>query len=113
MPCYFASIIIFVLFNLTFLFDNFITHVWIYVLFLGVISARLPLESSYVDLVIFISRSVEFPADELYAEILRVLTPGGMLVVYGSLQSGTNEADMVKKIWFVTLMDLSCSKTTY
>ncbi|XWS76370.1 hypothetical protein CRYUN_Cryun01aG0170700 [Craigia yunnanensis] len=57
--------------------------------------ARLPLESSYVDLVIFISKSVEFPVDELYAEIFRVLTPGGMLVVYGCMQSGTNEADTV------------------
>ncbi|XWS46855.1 hypothetical protein CRYUN_Cryun14cG0103900 [Craigia yunnanensis] len=57
--------------------------------------ARLPLESSYVDLVIFISRSVKFPVDELYAEMFRVLTPGGMLVVYGSFQSGSNEADMV------------------
>ncbi|XP_022771128.1 anamorsin homolog [Durio zibethinus] len=56
---------------------------------------RLPLESSYVDMVIFISRSDEFPVDELYAEIFRVLMPGGMLVVYGTLQSGTNEADMV------------------
>ncbi|XVE73092.1 hypothetical protein DITRI_Ditri11bG0090000 [Diplodiscus trichospermus] len=55
--------------------------------------ARLPLESSYVDLVVFISRSVEFPVDELYAEIFRVLMPGGMLVLYWSLQSGTNEAD--------------------
>lgn len=57
--------------------------------------ARIPLESSYVELVIFISKSVEFPGDELYAEIFRVLAPGGVLVVYGSLQSGTNEADKV------------------
>ncbi|PPD73282.1 hypothetical protein GOBAR_DD29789 [Gossypium barbadense] len=64
-----------------------------YVLLLGVCSARLPLESFNVDLVIYISRSVEFPFDELYAEILRVLVPGGSLVVYG-LQSGTKEADM-------------------
>ncbi|MBA0763931.1 hypothetical protein Gotri_013324, partial [Gossypium trilobum] len=54
--------------------------------------ARLPLESYNVDLVIYISRSVEFPFDELYAEIFRVLVPGGSLVVYG-LQSGTKEAD--------------------
>ncbi|XVF72374.1 hypothetical protein PTKIN_Ptkin12aG0116900 [Pterospermum kingtungense] len=57
--------------------------------------ARIPLESSYVESVIFISRSVEFPGDELYAEIFRVLAPGGVLVVYGSLQSGTDEADKV------------------
>lgn len=65
----------------------------------GVCSARLPLESYYVDLVIYISRSVEFPFDELYAEIFRVLVPGGSLVVYG-LQSSTKEADAVKILVF-------------
>ncbi|XP_039027395.1 anamorsin homolog isoform X2 [Hibiscus syriacus] len=53
--------------------------------------ARLPLDSSYVNLVIYIARSAEFPVDELYAETFRVLVPGGVLVVYGSSQSGTNE----------------------
>ncbi|KAK8650721.1 hypothetical protein V6N13_140348 [Hibiscus sabdariffa] len=53
--------------------------------------ARLPLDSSYVNLVIYIARSADFPVDELYAEIFRVLMPGGMLVVYGSSKSGTNE----------------------
>ncbi|GMI76093.1 homolog of yeast DRE2 [Hibiscus trionum] len=57
--------------------------------------ARLPLDSSYVNLVIYISKSVELPGDELYAEIFRVLMPGGVLVVYGSSQPGTNEADAV------------------
>ncbi|XVF21732.1 hypothetical protein REPUB_Repub12eG0115500 [Reevesia pubescens] len=57
--------------------------------------ARLPLESSHVDLVIFITRSVEFPVDELLSEIFRVLMPGGMLVVYGSSQSRNNEGDRV------------------
>ncbi|KAK8532525.1 hypothetical protein V6N13_131846 [Hibiscus sabdariffa] len=56
---------------------------------------RLPLDSSYVNLVIYVSKSVEFPGDELYAEIFRVLMPGGLLVVYGSSQPGTNEADAV------------------
>lgn len=56
---------------------------------------RLPLEPSYVDLVIFISRSVQFPVDELYAEIFRVLRPGGMLVINGCFQSGSHEADTV------------------
>ncbi|GMI85775.1 homolog of yeast DRE2 [Hibiscus trionum] len=55
--------------------------------------ARLPLDSSHVNLVIYIARSAEFPVYELYAEIFRVLMPGGLLVVYGSSKSGTNEAD--------------------
>ncbi|OMP01442.1 Cytokine-induced anti-apoptosis inhibitor 1 [Corchorus olitorius] len=57
--------------------------------------SKLLLESSTVDKVIVISESVEFPVDALYAEIFRVLTPGGVLVVSGTFQPGTNEADKV------------------
>ncbi|KAK8702121.1 hypothetical protein V6N13_020490 [Hibiscus sabdariffa] len=57
--------------------------------------ARLPLESSYVDHVILIYSSIEVPVDELYAEIFRVLTPGGKLVVYRSFQSETKEVETV------------------
>ncbi|EOX94698.1 Cytokine-induced anti-apoptosis inhibitor 1, putative isoform 2 [Theobroma cacao] len=57
--------------------------------------AKLPLESSSVDKVISLSTSVEFPVEELFPEIFRVLTPGGMLVVYRSFQPGTNEVDKV------------------
>ncbi|XVE77814.1 hypothetical protein DITRI_Ditri13aG0092700 [Diplodiscus trichospermus] len=75
--------------------------------------ARLPLESSYVDLVIFISKLVGFPADELYAEIFRVLTPGGMLVIYGSFHSGSNEAEKVMsdiecKLLFTGFLEGEC-----
>ncbi|TYG45039.1 hypothetical protein ES288_D11G143400v1 [Gossypium darwinii] len=55
--------------------------------------ARLPLQSSYVDQVIFFTRSVEFPVDELYAEIFRVMTPGGKLVVYRSFQIEISEVE--------------------
>ncbi|XP_039031364.1 anamorsin homolog [Hibiscus syriacus] len=57
--------------------------------------AHLPLESSYVDLAILISRSIEVPVDELYSEVVRVLTPGGKLVVCRSFQSETKEVEMV------------------
>ncbi|KAH1081365.1 hypothetical protein J1N35_021126 [Gossypium stocksii] len=55
--------------------------------------ARLPLQSSYVDQVIFFTRSFEFPVDELYAEIFRVMTPGGKLVVYRSFQIEISEVE--------------------
>ncbi|XP_039005707.1 anamorsin homolog [Hibiscus syriacus] len=57
--------------------------------------ARLPLELSYADLVIFISRSIEVPVDELYSEVFRVLTPGGKLVVCRGFQSETKGVEMV------------------
>ncbi|OMP05090.1 Cytokine-induced anti-apoptosis inhibitor 1 [Corchorus olitorius] len=57
--------------------------------------AKLLLEPSSVDKVILIFKSVEFPVDALYAEIFRVLAPGGVLVVSGTFQHGTNEPDKV------------------
>ncbi|XP_039032543.1 anamorsin homolog [Hibiscus syriacus] len=57
--------------------------------------ARLPLESSYVDMAILTSRSIEVPFDELYSEIFRVLTPGGKLVVYQTFESETKEVETV------------------
>ncbi|XP_022759735.1 anamorsin homolog [Durio zibethinus] len=56
--------------------------------------ARLPLESSYTDQVLYITRG-EFHVDELYPEFFRVLMPGGILVVYRSYLSDLNEAEKV------------------
>ncbi|KAK6929611.1 Anamorsin, C-terminal [Dillenia turbinata] len=44
--------------------------------------SQLPLESSSIDVVISISRNIEFPSDHLYKEILKVLRPGGSIVVH-------------------------------
>lgn len=77
-----------------------------------VTSARLPLQSSYVDQVIFFTRSVEFPVDELYAEIFRVMTPSGKLVVYRSFQIEISEVEMVSMLWFYEF-DGIVVKTTY
>lgn len=46
-------------------------------------TGQLPLESSSLDLVISICRSLEFPSDKLLAEISRVLKPGGTVLITG------------------------------
>ncbi|KAK6914251.1 Methyltransferase type 11 [Dillenia turbinata] len=50
--------------------------------------SQLPLESSTLDVVISISRTIEFPNDHLYKEILKVLKPGGLLVVHHTSSMG-------------------------
>ncbi|CAK9184523.1 unnamed protein product [Ilex paraguariensis] len=49
----------------------------------------LPVDSSYVDILISICRSPEFPGDELFEEISRVLKPGGMILIHPTSQSAT------------------------
>ncbi|KAJ9173468.1 hypothetical protein P3X46_016594 [Hevea brasiliensis] len=55
--------------------------------------SKLPVDSSSVDIVISISRSLQFPSDLLLGEISRVLKPGGTVLIYKSLQSVAEETD--------------------
>ncbi|KAJ8766782.1 hypothetical protein K2173_008336 [Erythroxylum novogranatense] len=48
--------------------------------------SKLPGQSSTVDIVIVISRSLEFPNDLFYGEISRVLKPGGTILIYKTNQ---------------------------
>ncbi|KAF2298971.1 hypothetical protein GH714_029461 [Hevea brasiliensis] len=55
--------------------------------------SKLPVDSSSVDIVISISRSLQFPSDLLLGEISRVLKPGGTVLIYKSLQFVAEETD--------------------
>ncbi|KAK4564927.1 hypothetical protein RGQ29_006821 [Quercus rubra] len=51
------------------------------------------MESSSFETVICICRSVEFPTDRLFEEILRVLKPCGTILVHKNPQSTVGETD--------------------
>lgn len=60
------------------------------------------MESSSLDIVISICRSLEFPGDFLLEEISRVLKPGGTVLIYKTLQSVRGEADKVNIVLFLS-----------
>ncbi|XP_044472918.1 anamorsin homolog [Mangifera indica] len=49
--------------------------------------SQLPMESSSVDIVISICASLEFPDDSMLGDSLRVLKPGGTILLYKSFKS--------------------------
>lgn len=53
--------------------------------------SQLPGDSSSVDIIILFCMSSEFPGDQLFGEILRVLKPGGILLLYRSSESARGE----------------------
>ncbi|KAF3947136.1 hypothetical protein CMV_026689, partial [Castanea mollissima] len=55
----------------------------------------MPVESSSFETVICICRSVEFPTDWLFEEILRVLKRGGTILVHKNPQSIVGETDKI------------------
>lgn len=55
--------------------------------------SNLPVDSSSMDVVISISRSLQFPSDLLFGEISRVLKPGGTVLICKGLQSVAEETD--------------------
>ncbi|TXG50618.1 hypothetical protein EZV62_023142 [Acer yangbiense] len=57
--------------------------------------SRLPVDSSSIDIVISMSRSLEFPGDQLFEEISRALKPGGTILIYKNLESNKEDADKV------------------
>ncbi|KAK9274777.1 hypothetical protein L1049_022029 [Liquidambar formosana] len=54
---------------------------------------QLPMESSSMDIIISLCRSPEFPGDQLFAEVSRVLKPGGTFVIHKTSQSVTGQMD--------------------
>ena len=67
---------------------------------------QLPVESSSFETVICICRSVEFPTDWLFEEILRVLKPGGTILIHKNPQSTMGETDKVMSLKFCDYMKL-------
>ena len=59
------------------------------------------MESSSFETVICICRSVEFPTDRLFEEILRVLKPCGTILVHKNPQSTVGETDKVISLKFL------------
>ncbi|KAG5552084.1 hypothetical protein RHGRI_010241 [Rhododendron griersonianum] len=53
--------------------------------------AELPRDSSSVDVIIFICTSSEFPGDQLFGEISRVLRPGGTVLLHQRFKSATGK----------------------
>ncbi|KAL7185297.1 hypothetical protein ACSBR2_027264 [Camellia fascicularis] len=53
--------------------------------------SQLPVDLSSVDTIIFICRSFEFPGDQLFGEISRVLKPGGMVLLQQYSESAKGE----------------------
>ena len=64
------------------------------------------MESSSFETVICICRSVEFPTDWLFEEILRVLKPGGTILIHKNPQSTMGETDKVMSLKFCDYMKL-------
>ncbi|KAK9281031.1 hypothetical protein L1049_003923 [Liquidambar formosana] len=56
---------------------------------------QLPVESSSMDIIISICRSPEFPGDQLFDEVSRVLKPGGTFVIHKTSQSVTSQRDQI------------------
>ena len=71
------------------------------IMFSCLMEGRLPVESSSIDIVISISRSLEFPGDQLFEEISRALKPGGTILIYKNLESNKEDADKVNVFLFV------------
>jgi hypothetical protein len=58
-------------------------------------SGKFPVESSSVDLVVLIWKSVDFPIAQLTQEVLRVLKAGGTTLIRKFSQSAVSSDDKV------------------
>jgi len=68
----------------------------IFTIYLLQTSGKFPVESSSVDLVVLIWKSLDFPIDQLTQEVLRVLKAGGTTLIRKSSQSAVGSGDKVK-----------------
>ncbi|XP_065858021.1 anamorsin homolog isoform X2 [Euphorbia lathyris] len=59
--------------------------------------SKLPAVSSSMDIVISICRSLQFPDDMLVKEVMRVLKPGGTVLICQNLQSAAEETDKTER----------------
>lgn len=64
------------------------------------ITGQLPLESSSMDLVIFICTLLEFPGDQLFKEVSRVLKPGGTILIHKTSKLIKGQTDQVIVLYF-------------
>ncbi|KAK4592863.1 hypothetical protein RGQ29_017138 [Quercus rubra] len=75
------------------------------------------MESSSFKTVICICRSVEFPTDRLFEEILIVLKPGGTILVHKNPQSTVGETDKItsaleRKLLLAGFLEVGVLKST-
>lgn len=66
-----------------------------------------------MDVVISISRSLQFPSDLLFGEISRVLKPGGTVLICKSLQSVAEETDKVNLVVLLTWWSLLLNQVSH
>ncbi|KAJ4721242.1 Anamorsin-like [Melia azedarach] len=75
--------------------------------------SQLPVESSSIDIVISITSSLEFPGDQLFQEISRVLKPGGTILIYKNLKYDKTDADealsaLERKLLLAGFLEAQC-----
>ncbi|CAK9140732.1 unnamed protein product [Ilex paraguariensis] len=77
-------------------------------------SSLLPIDSSSMDIVVFISTSLEFPGDQLFAEISRVLKPGGSTLLHQTSQSATRQmtSSLERRLLVAGFVDVQCMQMT-
>lgn len=63
------------------------------------------MESSSIDIVILISSSPEFPGDQVFEAISRVLRPGGTIFICKYLKRDIGNADKVNLLWLVSSLN--------
>ncbi|KAK3007981.1 hypothetical protein RJ639_013321 [Escallonia herrerae] len=73
------------------------------------ITGSLPVKSSATDIVISISRTLDFPGEELFKEFSRVLKPGGEIVLHQTLQSAAEKvatSSIDRKLWMADFEEI-------
>lgn len=71
------------------------------------------MESSSIDTVFSISSSHELPGDQVFEEILRVLKPGGTIMIYKKLTSNIGDVDKVNIFMFFVSFNCASSEMSH
>lgn len=71
-------------------------------------AGQVPLDSSSVDAVLAVSRTLEFPNDKIYGELSRVLKPGGSIFVCTNSEVVFVELQQVCDVYMVCTFLIVC-----
>ncbi|KAK4422459.1 Anamorsin [Sesamum alatum] len=73
------------------------------------LDSLLSVESSSIDDVVSICKSLEFPSDQLLASLSRVLKPGGRILLYLTSQSEEANSSLERKLLLAGFLDIQSS----